>query len=110
MPTVCFETAFSTHKTELGLDLCLNHSLFFLHFPFILVSKLSDPAKEILDQVDVFIFDCDGVIWRVSFIFRRYICFIIYTLFAKIITSYRTFLLTIELTTYLHNYLNRAIP
>jgi uncharacterized protein YbbC (DUF1343 family) len=44
------------------------------------VLKLSDPAKEILDQVDVFIFDCDGVIWRVSFIsFRRYICFIAYT-------------------------------
>jgi 4-nitrophenyl phosphatase/phosphoglycolate phosphatase len=29
------------------------------------VLKLSDPAKEILDKVDVFIFDCDGVIWRV---------------------------------------------
>jgi uncharacterized protein YbbC (DUF1343 family) len=30
------------------------------------VLKLSDPAKQILDNVDVFIFDCDGVIWRVS--------------------------------------------
>lgn len=30
------------------------------------VLKLSDPQKELLDQVDVFIFDCDGVIWRVS--------------------------------------------
>jgi thymidine kinase len=29
------------------------------------VIKLSDPEKELLDQVDVFIFDCDGVIWRV---------------------------------------------
>jgi 4-nitrophenyl phosphatase/phosphoglycolate phosphatase len=28
------------------------------------VLKLSDPQSEILDQVDVFIFDCDGVIWR----------------------------------------------
>jgi 4-nitrophenyl phosphatase/phosphoglycolate phosphatase len=28
------------------------------------VLKLSDPQKEILDEVDVFIFDCDGVIWR----------------------------------------------
>jgi hypothetical protein len=30
------------------------------------VLKLSDPQKELLDQVDIFIFDCDGVIWRVS--------------------------------------------
>jgi hypothetical protein len=29
------------------------------------VLKLSDPQSELLDQVDVFIFDCDGVIWRV---------------------------------------------
>jgi len=28
------------------------------------VSKLSEPAKQILDKTDVFIFDCDGVIWR----------------------------------------------
>lgn len=28
------------------------------------VLKLSDPQSELLDQVDVFIFDCDGVIWR----------------------------------------------
>lgn len=28
------------------------------------VSKLSDPSSELLDGVDVFIFDCDGVIWR----------------------------------------------
>eukprot|EP00527_Entomoneis_sp_CCMP2396_P008424 CAMPEP_0198146362 /NCGR_PEP_ID=MMETSP1443-20131203/29045_1 /TAXON_ID=186043 /ORGANISM="Entomoneis sp., Strain CCMP2396" /LENGTH=356 /DNA_ID=CAMNT_0043810303 /DNA_START=217 /DNA_END=1287 /DNA_ORIENTATION=- len=28
------------------------------------VLKLSDPQGELLDQVDVFIFDCDGVIWR----------------------------------------------
>lgn len=28
------------------------------------VLKLSDPEKELLDKVDVFIFDCDGVIWR----------------------------------------------
>lgn len=30
------------------------------------VVKLSDPHREILEKVDVFIFDCDGVIWRVS--------------------------------------------
>lgn len=28
------------------------------------VLKLSEPQKELLDAVDVFIFDCDGVIWR----------------------------------------------
>ena len=32
------------------------------------VLKLSDPEKELLDQVDVFIFDCDGVIWRVGWL------------------------------------------
>ena len=32
------------------------------------VLKLSDPQTQLLDQVDVFIFDCDGVIWRVSYI------------------------------------------
>ncbi|CAB9503702.1 Phosphoglycolate phosphatase 1A, chloroplastic [Seminavis robusta] len=26
--------------------------------------KLSEPQSELLDQVDVFLFDCDGVIWR----------------------------------------------
>lgn len=30
------------------------------------VLKLSDPQSELLDEVDVFIFDCDGVIWRVG--------------------------------------------
>ena len=30
------------------------------------VLKLSDPTSQILDKTDVFIFDCDGVIWRVS--------------------------------------------
>ena len=29
------------------------------------VLKLSDPQTQLLDEVDVFIFDCDGVIWRV---------------------------------------------
>lgn len=29
------------------------------------VPKLTEPAKQLLDNVDVFIFDCDGVIWRV---------------------------------------------
>jgi hypothetical protein len=29
------------------------------------VLKLSDPQSQLLDEVDVFIFDCDGVIWRV---------------------------------------------
>lgn len=28
------------------------------------VNRLSDPGKQLLDNVDVFIFDCDGVIWR----------------------------------------------
>lgn len=28
------------------------------------VLKLSEPQSELLDNVDVFIFDCDGVIWR----------------------------------------------
>eukprot|EP00542_Grammatophora_oceanica_P017721 CAMPEP_0194036536 /NCGR_PEP_ID=MMETSP0009_2-20130614/8898_1 /TAXON_ID=210454 /ORGANISM="Grammatophora oceanica, Strain CCMP 410" /LENGTH=362 /DNA_ID=CAMNT_0038678339 /DNA_START=31 /DNA_END=1119 /DNA_ORIENTATION=- len=28
------------------------------------VLKLSDPAEQLLNNVDVFIFDCDGVIWR----------------------------------------------
>ena len=30
------------------------------------VAKLSEPGKDLLPDVDVFIFDCDGVIWRVS--------------------------------------------
>jgi hypothetical protein len=31
------------------------------------VIKLNDPHRQsLLDQVDIFIFDCDGVIWRVS--------------------------------------------
>jgi hypothetical protein len=30
------------------------------------VPKLQDPQSELLDKIDVFIFDCDGVIWRVS--------------------------------------------
>lgn len=29
------------------------------------VLKLSDPESQLLHNVDVFIFDCDGVIWRV---------------------------------------------
>ena len=33
------------------------------------VPKLSDPQSELLDKVDVFIFDCDGVIWRVRMIY-----------------------------------------
>jgi hypothetical protein len=35
------------------------------------VLKLSDPQSQLLDQVDVFIFDCDGVIWRVSTIISK---------------------------------------
>lgn len=31
------------------------------------VAKLSEPSKDLLPDVDVFIFDCDGVIWRVSY-------------------------------------------
>ena len=30
------------------------------------VLKLTEPKSQLLDQVDVFIFDCDGVIWRVG--------------------------------------------
>ena len=30
------------------------------------VLKLTQPSKDLLLGVDVFIFDCDGVIWRVS--------------------------------------------
>lgn len=30
------------------------------------VLKLTEPQSQLLDDVDVFIFDCDGVIWRVS--------------------------------------------
>ena len=30
------------------------------------ILKLTQPAKDLLPDVDVFIFDCDGVIWRVS--------------------------------------------
>lgn len=30
------------------------------------VLKLTEPSKDLLQGVDVFIFDCDGVIWRVS--------------------------------------------
>lgn len=33
------------------------------------VLKLSDP-EALLNQVDIFIFDCDGVIWRV----RTFLC------------------------------------
>lgn len=29
------------------------------------VVKLSDPQTQLLQDVDIFIFDCDGVIWRV---------------------------------------------
>jgi hypothetical protein len=29
------------------------------------VLKLTEPQTQLLDEVDVFIFDCDGVIWRV---------------------------------------------
>lgn len=43
--------AFTTSKSRLGMANVL---------------KLSDPQSQLLDQVDVFIFDCDGVIWRVS--------------------------------------------
>lgn len=33
------------------------------------VMKLTDPEENLLSQVDVFIFDCDGVIWRVCSFF-----------------------------------------
>jgi hypothetical protein len=35
------------------------------------VLKLSDPQTQLLDKVDVFIFDCDGVIWRVRLVVSR---------------------------------------
>ena len=34
------------------------------------VLRLSNPMEEMLNDVDVFIFDCDGVIWRVSRVSR----------------------------------------
>lgn len=34
------------------------------------VLKLSEPKSQLLDEVDVFIFDCDGVIWRVCHFLR----------------------------------------
>jgi hypothetical protein len=40
------------------------------------VLKLSDPQPQLLDQVDVFIFDCDGVIWRVRFGMRSSLSFL----------------------------------
>ena len=42
------------------------------------VLKLSDPAKEVLDKTDVFIFDCDGVIWRVRTALCFYVCGLLY--------------------------------
>ena len=36
------------------------------------VLKLSDPESQLLNNIDVFIFDCDGVIWRV-----RFFCFFV---------------------------------
>jgi hypothetical protein len=29
------------------------------------VRRLTEPSSQLLDAVDIFIFDCDGVIWRV---------------------------------------------
>ena len=37
------------------------------------VLKLSDPMSQVLDKTDVFIFDCDGVIWRVRAVLY-YVC------------------------------------
>ena len=39
------------------------------------VLKLSEPTSQILDKTDVFIFDCDGVIWRVRVLF----CIVLYS-------------------------------
>ena len=39
------------------------------------VPRLSEPQGQLLDQVDTFIFDCDGVIWRVRESNREYITF-----------------------------------
>lgn len=39
------------------------------------VLKLTEPAKDLLPGVDVFIFDCDGVIWRVSVYQVGFCCF-----------------------------------
>jgi hypothetical protein len=38
------------------------------------VPKLSEPKSQLLDDVDVFIFDCDGVIWRVRLSAARARC------------------------------------
>jgi hypothetical protein len=40
------------------------------------VLRLADPQSELLDMVDVFIFDCDGVIWRVRFGWRANVKYI----------------------------------
>eukprot|EP00980_Cylindrotheca_fusiformis_P008087 scaffold1722_cov120-Cylindrotheca_fusiformis.AAC.17 len=44
--------AFTRPFTQATKPLCAN------------VLKLSEPQKQLLEEVDVFIFDCDGVIWR----------------------------------------------
>lgn len=56
------------------------------------VIKLSDPEKQLLDGVDVFIFDCDGVIWRVRACYVRlaFVLIVILSWFADVIEGYLT--------------------
>lgn len=51
--------SFGVSKTFHGSKLSTTSSLNMAK-----VSKLTDPMPQLLDGVDVFIFDCDGVIWR----------------------------------------------
>ena len=61
-------SAFTTPKHVPGALLQQSRRAFASSTPLAManVLKLSEPQSELLDQVDVFIFDCDGVIWRVS--------------------------------------------
>ena len=53
-------THYLTHHTNLPSSMTTTTA------PNANVLKLTEPAKDLLPGVDVFIFDCDGVIWRVS--------------------------------------------
>lgn len=45
------------------------------------VLKLNDPQNQLLDHVDIFIFDCDGVIWKVRYYFINTLFYSIFILF-----------------------------
>jgi hypothetical protein len=50
--TVCIMATAAVH-----CKLCSQLSMAAAH-------RLADPEKELLSKTDVFIFDCDGVIWK----------------------------------------------